>query len=470
MNQTKGVQTLLGDPKKAIISLSIPMIIAMSSQSIYNLADAIWVSGIPLIGNQALSAVGFFFPFFLLTMALSVGIGIGGGTAISRKIGEHDQDGVNSVGAHTIIIMLLVAVLLTVLFLLFQKPIFIAMGAQESLESALSYSTIMFSATLFIFFTNIANALLRSEGNVKRAMTAILIGTVLNIVLDPIFIFTQIPGIPFKFGLGLGIAGAAYASVLSMFISSLFLFKWLFIDKNNHVQFHFKGFRFKKKIIQDIVKVGLPSSLSQSAMAIMNVAIIKFLSFLSNDNGVAIFTAGWRIVAFAILPMIGMATAVTSVSGAAYGARSYDKLEVSHAFSIQIGIVIELVLAGLVYWFAPQIVRIFTYTGSTSSLAPDIVIMLRIMCIFFPSVAGGMLSSSMFEGTGQGMKSLTITLLRTITLGVFFAWLLAFPLNMGVTGVYYGIAIGSWISSIFAFIWGRVFIRGLQNSIKTPSA
>ncbi len=465
MQQTKGVQTLLGEPKKAIIRLSIPMIIAMSAQTIYNMADAIWVSGIPGTGNSALSAVGFFFPFAMIIMALAVGIGTGGGAAISRRIGSQDSEGANSVAVHTIIIMLITSTVFTALFLIFQKPLFIFMGAKDALEPALIYGTIMFSVTILNFFTINANSLLRSEGSVHKSMNAILIGAVLNIILDPIFIFKKIPFLPFDFGLNLGIAGAAWATALSMFISAVFLFKWLFIDKNNYVKFNFKGFHFEKHFIQDIIKVGLPSSLSQAAMAVMNLVLIMFITRLTDNNGVAVFTAGWRIVMIAILPMIGMATAVTSVSGAAYGARQYDKLAIAHGFSVQIGLVIEIVLSVLMFVFAPQIVKIFTYTDATSALAPEITHMLRVMCLFFPSVAGGMLSSSMFEGTGHGIKSLIITLLRTIILGVFGAWLFAFPLKMGVSGVYYGIVAGSWISSITAFTWGRLFIHRLRKSV-----
>lgn len=467
MQHHQGVQTLLGEPKKAILRLSIPMIIAMAAQSIYNLADAIWVSGIPGTGNQALSAVGFFFPYHMLTMALAIGIGSGGGAAISRRIGSRDPQGAGSVAVHTIIIMLLTAGVLTALFLLFQRSLFTVMGAREALDSALQYSTVMFGATILTFFTNIANSLMRSEGNVHKAMNAILIGALLNIILDPLFIFTRIPFLPFDFGLGLGVAGAAWASALSMLVSSVFLFKWLFIDKNNYVKFDFKGFRFHPEYTGDIIRVGLPSSLSQAAMALMNFILLIFISKLSDNDGVAVFTAGWRILMLAILPLIGMATAVTSVSGAAFGAGAYDKLKTSHSYAVTVGSFIEIALAVVTFIFAPQIVSLFTYTEATRSLAPAIVIMLRILCLFFPSVAGGMLSSAMFEGTGHGIKSLLVTILRTVILGVFFAWLLAFVLRQGVEGVYYGIVLGSWIASAVAFTWGRIFIHSLQHPPKS---
>ncbi|MCK5561331.1 MAG: MATE family efflux transporter, partial [Thermoplasmata archaeon] len=119
-NPTAGVRTLMGDPKKAIIKLAWPMIIAMSVNTIYNLVDAIWVSG---LGRDALAAVGFFFPFFFMAISISTGIGIGGGAAISRRIGAKDKSGVDSVGSHTIMLMVIIAIIFTVPFLIFSENI-----------------------------------------------------------------------------------------------------------------------------------------------------------------------------------------------------------------------------------------------------------------------------------------------------------------------------------------------------------
>ena len=200
--QTEGVKTLLDEPKKAIVRLALPMIVAMSVQTIYNFVDAIWVSG---LGADALSAVGFFFPFFFMTMAIATGIGLGGGSAISRRIGARDKIGADNVAVHTVVIMFLAAVFLTVPLFIFAEKIFTLLGAGRALAMAVSYARIMFAGTLIIFFANIANAILRSEGDVKRAMFAMVLGAVINIVLDPIFIYT----------FGLGVAGAAWATSLS---------------------------------------------------------------------------------------------------------------------------------------------------------------------------------------------------------------------------------------------------------------
>ena len=456
-NETNGVQTLLGDPKKAIIKLAIPMIIAMSIITVYNLADAIWVSG---LGSDALAAVGFVFPFFFMALAIANGLGIGGGAAISRRIGANDKEGADNVAVHTLVIMLIISILFTILFFVFAPDIFSVIGAGKTLAMATVYARIMAIGTIAIFFSFVANAILRAEGDVNRAMYAMALGAVLNIVLDPIFIYT----------FDLGVAGAAWATLLSMSVSSLLLFYWLFLKKNTYLSFHFRGFHFNKSAIKDILKVSFPASVMQLSMSItmliMNIIIIKVGIINGAENpqdGVAVFTVGWRVATLATMPLIGIATAVVSVTGAAYGAQDYKKLNISYMHAIKIGIIIEAVIALFVFFFAPTITVLFTLAETSAHLAPDIIIFLRIACIFFPGIAFGMLSSSMFQGTGHGMNALIVTIFRSIILTLPFAWFLSITLDMGLPGAWWGLVAANLIGSAAAFIWAKIYIKKLQK-------
>ena len=457
-NETNGVQTLLGDPKKAIIKLAIPMIIAMSITTVYNLADAIWVSG---LGSDALAAVGFVFPFFFMALAIANGLGIGGGAAISRKIGANDKEGADNVAVHTLVIMLVISILFTILFFVFAPDIFSIIGAGKTLAMATVYARIMAIGTVAIFFSFIANAILRAEGDVNKAMHAMALGAVLNIALDPIFIYT----------FDLGVAGAAWATLFSMSVSSLLLFYWLFLKKNTYLSFHFRGFHFNKSVIKDIFKVSFPASVMQLSMSItmliMNIIIIKvgIISGAENpQDGVAVFTVGWRVATLATMPLIGIATAVVSVTGAAYGAQDYKKLNISYMHAIKIGIIIEAIIALFIFVFAPAITVLFTIAETSAHLAPAIIIFLRIVCILFPGIALGMLSSSMFQGTGHGMNALIVTIFRSIILTLPFAWFLSITLDMGLPGAWWGLVAANCIGSSAAFIWAKIYIKKLQKS------
>jgi len=451
-NKTKGVKTLLGDPKKAIIKLSIPMVIAMSVQTIYNFVDAVWVSG---LGTDALSAVGFFFPFMFFLMAISNGIGIGGSSAVSRMIGANDKKGADNVADHSMIFSMVMAIAITIPAVMFAEPIFSALGAGEIAPLSASYARIMFGGSTILFFTNVSNALLRGEGDTKRAMYALMLGSVLNIILDPIFIYT----------FGLGVSGAAWATLISMATSSILLFYWLFVKNDAYVTIDIHNFKYDKAITKNILRVGLPATVQHMSMSLMMLLINGIVVTVGGTDGIAIFSTGWRVVTLATLPLVGIATALTAVAGAAYGQKAYDKLNVSHMYSVTTGIKVELILAALTFILAPQITSIFTHTGDTIRIAGQLTSFLRIICVFYPFVAFGMLSSSVFQGTGHGEKALVVTIFRSILMVVPLAYIFSIPLDMGLTGVWMGIVVGNIIGSFATFIWARIFIRKLETRL-----
>jgi len=444
------------------------MIIAMSANTIYNLADALWVSGfghfiftdkiIPTVGPDALAAVGFVLPFFMMVMAISTGIGLGGGSAISRRIGADDKNGADNVAIHSIILILLLSIVFTIILFASSQTIFTAIGAESTIELATSYGNIIFAGSIFMFFSQVAYAILRAEGDANRAMYAMMFGAGLNIVLDPIFIYT------FEMGLN----GAAYATVLSMTITSSVLVYWLFLRKNTYVSFHFKDFSFKKDILKDIFKVGLPASIQQLSMSITMLVIIRMITLQgANEIGVAAYNTGWRVVMIAVLPLLGIATAVTSVTAAAFGAKVYEKLNAAYLYAMKIGLVIEIICAVAIFAFAPQISSIFTTASDAGQLHIYLIDFLKISSLFYPGAAFGIITSAMFQGTGKGTYSLITTLLRTIVLTVFLSALFTFVFQWGLTGIWWGLVIANLVGSIIALLWGKIYVNNLMKKTAT---
>jgi putative MATE family efflux protein len=463
--ETRGVKTLLGDPKKAIIKLSIPMFVAMSIQTIYNLVDAIWVAG---KGEAALSAVGFFFPFTMLLMSISTGLGIGGGTVVSQAIGAKDAKKADSAASHTLVIMLILAVVMTIPLFLLAEPLYRLMGSTSSIQETLAYSRVMFAGILLIFFTQVGMALLRSEGDANKVMIGMVIGCLLNIGLDPLFIYRfqlRLRGSSagFSIGLGLGVAGAATATVISIALSSALLLYWIFIQRKTYLAIHFRGFRFDSAIMRRIAAVGVPTMLMQMSMSLMMFGVTSIITRISGDTGVAVFSTGWRVVQVATLPILGIGAAVTAVAGAAFGARAFDKLSVAKNYALRIGVGLELVLGAATFLFAPYITRIFTWSPETSHLIDDIATMLRYLCFGYPATAIGMLTSSFFQGVGKGLYSLVVTITRTLLIAIPVAGVLGIALGMGMNGVYLGFLIAGWAASLFALTWAGAFIRKVRR-------
>jgi len=306
-------------------------------------------------------------------------------------------------------------------------------------------------------FGNVASALLRGEGDVKRAMVIMMLGAGLNIILDPVFIYL----------LKMGVVGAAWATMVSLCVTSAFLFHWLFIKRDTYVSISFHKFRFRKDILKDILRVGIPSSIMQMSMALVMLIVNLIAVKVGGTDGVAVFTTGWRVVMFATLPLIGIATAVTSVTAAAFGGKAYQKLDMAYMYSIKIGASLSLITAVITFFLAPSFAWLFTTAGESVRIRPDLTTFLHTMCFFYPGVAFGMFSSAMFQGTGRGMISLTVTIIRTIILSVPMAYIFAVIMDMGLGGIWWGLTAGNLVGSVIAFSWGRHFIRKLLS--KTPS-
>jgi len=388
-----------------------------------------------------------------MAMGLSNGLGVGGGSAISRRIRAQDRAGADNVAVHTIIMMLLTAAAFTLPGVLFADELLIAIGAGRTAGMAAAYARIIFLGSIFIFFTSVGNAFLRSEGDAKRAMYAMLLSTGLNIVLDPICIYT----------LGWGVEGAAIATVISMGVASLLILNWLVFKKDTYLSFSFRDFSFKRDIIRDILRTGLPAAVQHLSMAFTMLIMNLIIIMVAGTDGVAVYSAGWRVLTVATMPLVGIAMAVVAVCGAAYGADLPGKANTAQLYATKIGVSIEVLIAGVTFILAPWIAAAFTLSGAAVHIGPELVNFLRIVTFFYPAVAFGMFSSALFQGTGKGMNALLVTILRTLILTPLFAVLFAFFFGMGLDGVWWGMVTGNLIGSLAAFLWARVYITGLMK-------
>jgi putative MATE family efflux protein len=316
------------------------------------------------------------------------------------------------------------------------------MGATgDVLDMTVQYSYIMFAIAPVLFFMNWATAIMRSEGDVTRPMWAMAIGSVLNMILDPIFIYT----------LDLGVAGAAWATAVSISVTAVPLVYWMFIKADTYVTIQRCCFTYSRSIVNDIMKVGLPATVMQLSMSISMLFLNFVIIDIGGTDGVAVFTTGWRVVMVAILPLLGIATAIVSVTGAAFGARQYGKISVALNYAIKMGFTVELVIAAATFLLAGPIAAVFSTGEGGERIEDDLANLIRILAFFYPFVAFGMFSSSMFQGTGKGMNALVVTLLRTVVFTLVLVLVLAYTLDLGLDGVWWGMVLGNIMGAIVAY-------------------
>ena len=230
----------------------------------------------------------------------------------------------------------------------------------------------------------------------RRATIAIAVTAIMNIVLDPIFIYV----------LNLGIAGAAWATVISASLSCIVMSYWIWGKKDLYLDLSPKNFSYSSKIMLDTLQVAIPSTLENIVFSALAIIINSMLVMAAGTTAVAVYTASMRIVQLCMIPLIGLGTAVLTVAGVAYGAHNYENLKTAHSYSIKIGFIISIVLGAIMYIFAPQIATMFAYTSASSALAPEIAKALSVLTLFVLAIPHGMMSSMMFQGVGKGTYSL----------------------------------------------------------------
>ncbi len=217
---------------------------------------------------------------------------------------------------------------------------------------------------------------------------------------------------------------------------------------------NFKKFKFNKNILKEILGVGIPSTLAQLSMSISMIFLNLIIVFVGGTNGVAVLTSGWRIIMIGTIPLMGMAAGMTAVVGAAYGAKNKYKLKTAYFYAIKISLLIELVIAVLVFIFTPFLARIFSYSEGSAGIYNDLFNFLRITSLFYFFIPLGMLTSAMFRGIGKGMNSLIASILRVFVFQLSIVYVLAIILDFGLVGVWWGIVIGNLLAAVLIFIWG----------------
>ena len=448
--KSKNIEMITGDPKKAIVKLALPMMLSMLLIMLYNLADSIWVAG---LGADALAAIGFITPLFMVLIGLGNGIGAGANSLIARNIGAGNYKEANNSGLHGILLSVIISVIFTILIEGFMVPILEFMGAGNTIQYAMDYSYIIFGFLFIFVYSGVASAIFRSEGDMRRATIAIAVTAILNIILDPIFIYV----------LNLGISGAAWATVISASMSCIVMSYWIWGKKDLYLDLSPKNFSYSNQIMLDTLQVAIPSTLENVVFSALAIIINSMLVLASGTTAVAVYTASMRIVQLTMIPLLGLGTAVLTVAGVAYGAHNHVNLKTAHSYSIKLGFAISILLGAIMYIFSNQIATVFSYTAASASLSGDIATALSILTLFVIAIPHGMMSSMMFQGVGKGIYSLLITLLRSLILETVFAYLFCFVFGWGLIGIYAGIVFGCFVGGTVGYLWAKLFIKRFRE-------
>ena len=439
------LKIFLENPSKALWSLAIPIMLGMGVQTLYNLVDMIFIGK---LGGESIAGIAFNMPLFFLVLGLTMGLGTGVTSSIARFIGQKNKKEADNSAEHAIAMAMVISIFLCLLGLMFGKTILSFFGAEgDILSIAWEYLHVMCIGMPFMIFSGFFRSILAGEGDMKFPMMVAGLGTVLNIVLDPIFIFEleNYGGI----GFGLGVAGAAMATVISQVIVFCIFIYMLFVKEHSYITFRLKDFSFSKVIIWDIVSVGLPASLSMIVMAIGQGVFNKILIYFSADTVAAYQVAG-RLDMLVFLPIFSIAASLTTLVGMFYGAKEYDALRFTIRYGILSAFFITIISSSFIYFFADFTVGFFTDDDLIISIA---VSFLKLFSLVYPLIAIAITTGRVLQGLGKGLPVLIITIIRVLGVSAPLALFFIFYLAKPVEWVWYSMMISTIIAFIISMVW-----------------
>ena len=396
---------------KLMFNMSLPMVISMLVQALYNVVDSIFVAriedSINAEGvNNALTAVGLAYPIQFLMFSVAIGTAVGMNSLMSRRLGEKRFEDANSAASNGLFLELVSAIVFLILGLTVIGPFFHIFTDDPAIrELGVSYLRICMVFGLGVFIHLGFDRILQSMGKTGLSMVAQLAGAVTNIVLDPIMIFGYL-GFP-----KMGISGAALATVIGQWVSMVIAMLLVVLGKHE-VKVSFKGFRPNRTSIKEIYRVGLPSIIMQGIGSVMNTGMNFVLSrFLTDGMGVAIMNVYYKMQSLVFMPLFGITNASMSIIAYNYGAKDYKRLMSTWKRTLVVCVMIMVLGLILFQIFPRQIVSVFDTDGALSDAG---VRAFRTISIHFPIAAVCISMGTLFQATGKGFYSMIVSLMRQL--------------------------------------------------------
>ncbi|MDO5574379.1 MAG: MATE family efflux transporter [bacterium] len=397
---------------KLLISMSLPMMISMLVQALYNVVDSIFVSR---ICEDALTAVSLAFPIQSLMIALGAGMGVGVNALLSRSLGEKDYHKVNKAAMNGIFLSLINIIIFLLIGIFVTKPFYLSQTDDpEIVAYGIEYLTIVCCCSFGIYTQFIFERLLQSIGKTFYTMLTQGLGAIINIILDPILIFGLL-GFP-----KMGVAGAAIATVIGQIVAGIFAII-LNLKKNTEVHLHFKGFRPDLQTIGQIYSVGLPSIIMQSIGSIMTYGMNHILIAFSS-TATAVFGVYFKLQSFIFMPVFGLNNGMVPIIAFNYGARKKDRM--IHTMKLSILYAEAMMFIGfLVFQFLPEpLFRLFDASDHMLSMG---IPALRIISIHFLFAGFCIIVGSVFQALGNGVYSMIVSIARQLAVLLPAAYLLS---------------------------------------------
>jgi putative MATE family efflux protein len=442
MNKTNKLETMA--MPKLVVNMSLPLMVSLLVQSLYNIVDSIYVAR---LSEQALTATSLVFPMQMLMIAVGVGTGVGVNAVLSRSIGAKDTDMVENVATTGLVLSLISAVVFMLIGVFCTKAFVYTYTQDETIAKySIQYLSICLIFCVGSLVATMFQRFLQAVGDSFYSMVSLIAGAVTNIMLDPIMIFGLL-GCP-----AMGVSGAAIATVIGQWVSAGTAI-WLNHVKNPTVNLRFRGFQMKKSVVAQIYKVGLPTIITQSVGSLM-VASINAILMPFSSTAVAFFGVYYKLQNFLFMPMNGLGQAAIPIVGYSYGAKNYKRIREAIRTTLPIAVVIAL-LASVIFMAVPSTL-LSLFSASSEMLAIGVPA-LRIISVTYALSAVTMILGYSMSGLGNGVVNMMGTALRQLIIFVPLAYV--FASQFGIDKVWYSIWISESLAVIYAILASRKVMK-----------
>lgn len=421
-----------------LLKFSIPAIVGMLVNALYNIVDRIFIG--QGVNAFAITGIGLVFPIMTVMMAFGMLIGVGSTALVSIRLGENRQEEAEHILGNAFTLLVIVSLLITVLGLVFIDPLLLIFGASpDTIGYAKDYIVIILSGTLFNALGFGLNNIIRAEGNPKAAMVTMLLGAIINTILDPIFIFV----------FDMGVKGAAYATLIGQFANTIYVLSY-FNSKKSILKIHRKHMKLSKEIVMGIFAIGMSPFAMQLAASVVQLLSNNALKTHGGDLAIGAMSIISSAVMIFFMPIFGINQGSQPIIGYNYGAKQYDR--VKHTLKLAVGAATAISLIGFitVQVFPQAIIRIFNDDPELIRIGSSGI---RIYLAMMPIIGFQIVSANYFQAIGKAKISMFLSLLRQVTL--LIPLLIILPPIFGLTGVWLSAPSADFISVIITgiYIW-----------------
>jgi putative MATE family efflux protein len=432
-------------PQRAVWVLALPMMAGMLFHTLYSVVDTAFVGR---IGPEALAAITFVGPFFFVAIALTSGLFTGITAAIAQAVGRRDERGADLAASNGMSLALTMKILFTLGGGFMGPAMLEAAGAEgETVGEAWAYFSVIAACIPLFFFSSVLRAMLNGEGDAKTPMVVMGISTAINLVLDPIFIFT----------LDMGIRGAAWATAIAQILTTAVFLWWVLIRRRTATRLRLRDMRPDWAVLTRVLRVGVPTTFAQLVMALAMILGNRLLAGFGQIT-VAGYGAGTRVDMIVSMPILGLASGSIAVIGMFAGARRVDLVRSTALYTYRWALTLGVVLGLGAFAASGPLMRLFTDDLEAIGVGREY---LGYMLFAYPLMALGMTSGRILQGLGYGMPALAITAVRTMIVGIPVAYALVYLFDAPLQWVWISFILGGAASVALglAWVWRLVWRR-----------